>query len=230
MMWAERLVGEARKHFFGLGKEFFLFARNTEKSGLLVNEVGELLFQKVWMSQIADAQSAATDLIFVRGTDAAACRPDPAVPQLFFLLLLLQPVVRKNEVRAVAHEQIGADFDVEPTQHLHLGHERVGIDDAAVTDHGRYTRMQNSGRNDVEDELLTVHDDGVARVVATAITHHELHSPGQQVHVLSLALVTPLGADDDDTRHSAPLLTPKSQAISLTNHCSPQQSARETPQ
>ncbi len=51
----------------------------------------------------------------------------------------------------------------------------------------------------MQHSLLATDDQGVAGVVTALKPHHGLRLLGQQIDNLSLALVTPLGADDDDT-------------------------------
>ncbi len=51
----------------------------------------------------------------------------------------------------------------------------------------------------MQNGLLATDDQGMTGVVAALKPHDGLRLPGQQIDNLSLALVTPLGADDDDT-------------------------------
>ena len=50
----------------------------------------------------------------------------------------------------------------------------------------------------MQDGLLTVDHQGVASVVTALITHDCSGLLGEQVDDLALALITPLGAQDDD--------------------------------
>lgn len=54
----------------------------------------------------------------------------------------------------------------------------------------------------LEDRLA--HHDGVAGIVATLIAHHQVRSLGEVVCDLALALIAPLGADDDRRWHGQP--------------------------
>src|SRR5699024_8602396 len=79
-------------------------------------------------------------------------------------------------------------------------HRRVDDDPVAddVADAGR----QDPGGDQVQGEVLAVRQHHrVAGVVAALITHHPLHASTEQVGGLALALVAPLGADQDDRRH-----------------------------
>src|SRR5690606_39666414 len=63
------------------------------------------------------------------------------------------------------------------------------------------------GGNQVQNGLFTVDHQGVASVVAPLITHDCSSLLGEQVDDLALALITPLGAQDDDilTHDTCPL-------------------------
>ena len=77
-----------------------------------------------------------------------------------------------------------------------------GVDHHAVADHVVHARREDSGRDEVQREVLAVgQHDGVAGVVAALVAHHPLDLAAEQVGGLALALVTPLGADQHDRRH-----------------------------
>ena len=57
---------------------------------------------------------------------------------------------------------------------------------------------KNARRYQVQDGLLAVDYQRMAGVVATLEARHGRGTVGQQIDNLSLAFVTPLGADDDD--------------------------------
>jgi len=50
----------------------------------------------------------------------------------------------------------------------------------------------------VEDGLLTVDDHRVPGIVTALEAHHRVDAVGEHVDHLALALIAPLGADDDD--------------------------------
>ena len=55
----------------------------------------------------------------------------------------------------------------------------------------------------MENELLLTHDHGMTRVVASSISDHHVNAVGQEIDILSLAFVAPLGPDDYNVRHRA---------------------------
>ena len=68
----------------------------------------------------------------------------------------------------------------------------------AVADEAGDLRSQDAGWNQREDRLFPADDQRVARVVSALKTRHRTRLLGEQVDDFALALVTPLGADDDD--------------------------------
>ena len=114
-------------------------------------------------------------------------------------------VVRHDEVGVTRQDQPGA---VDPCigEAVHLGDEHSRINDHAVSDDRNDVVVEDPARQELEREGATVHDDRVTGVVAALITHDHVHSPGQEVGQLPLALVTPLGADYDGGAHPDPIL------------------------
>ena len=76
-----------------------------------------------------------------------------------------------------------------------------GVDDHAVADHRRDVVVEHAARDQLEGERLAVDDDGVPGVVAALVAHDHRHLFGEEVGELALALVTPLGSDDDGGGH-----------------------------
>ncbi len=57
---------------------------------------------------------------------------------------------------------------------------------------------QDPGRDQRQYGLAAINDQGVARIVTALESRHRARAIGQQIHYLSLAFITPLGADDND--------------------------------
>ena len=91
----------------------------------------------------------------------------------------------------------------EPGELVELGEQRLRIDDHAVADDAGDAGMQDAGRNQVQDELLAVDVDGVARVVAALVARHDGEARRQQVDNLALALIAPLGAQHRDVHDAS---------------------------
>ena len=82
-------------------------------------------------------------------------------------------------------------------QRISLGDQRIQRQHDTVTDQALHTVTQNPRGNQVQDGLLTVDDQRVAGVVAALKAHNGRRAIRQEVDNLSLALVTPLGPDDN---------------------------------
>ena len=93
------------------------------------------------------------------------------------------------------------DVDCSPLERLDLVEQHLGIDHHAVPDRTREAAVEDARRHQVEAKLVSVSDDRVTGVVAALEPDHEVGLLGEQVRHLALALVTPLGADYDDSWH-----------------------------
>ena len=71
----------------------------------------------------------------------------------------------------------------------------------AVADDGPLPGPQDAAGNQLEDELLLADEDGVAGVVAALVARHDIEALGEEVDNFPLALVSPLGAQDNDVFH-----------------------------
>src|SRR5580704_6423253 len=65
---------------------------------------------------------------------------------------------------------------------------------------------QNSARDQLEDETVSVEDDGMAGVVASRASRNVIERRGKIVHHLALAFITPLCAHYHDRLHRKLLL------------------------
>ena len=90
----------------------------------------------------------------------------------------------------------GRDFDALVREALHFAHEMLKVNDHTVAHHIDGVRAQNAGRQQVQNELALVVDDGVPRVVAALIADDDVIVLGKQVNHSALAFVTPVDAYD----------------------------------
>ena len=114
-------------------------------------------------------------------------------------------VVRHDQVGVAREPQVGGGHAL-GLEHVDLGEEHGRVDDHAVADDRRDVRVEDPARHELDLEDLAVDHDGVARVVATLVAHDEGRLLGEVVGEPTLALVTPLGADDHRARHRGLLL------------------------
>ena len=147
------------------------------------------------VGEVADADAAPGDLVFVGRPDAARRRADLplAAPRLGQQVEVA--VVRQDQVRLVADEEPRADVDAVSRQLVDLGEQRGRIDDDAVADDAGDARMQDARRDEVQDELGAVDVDGVAGVVSALIARDDVETRRQQIDDLALAFIAPLGAE-----------------------------------
>ena len=79
-----------------------------------------------------------------------------------------------------------------------LAEQVLRIDDDAVADVAGDALAHDPRRDQLQRRLDAVDDERVAGVVAALEAHDRLRVVGEPVDDLALALVAPLGADDDD--------------------------------
>jgi hypothetical protein len=85
---------------------------------------------------------------------------------------------------------------------MDLFQQDLRIDDDTVSDQALLSRMQDPGRDQVADGLLTIDNEGVAGVVSALVSDHDISLRCKEVHHLPFALVSPLGSDYDHVRHN----------------------------
>ena len=109
------------------------------------------------------------------------------------LLLARQACGLADEVRLVsADEALHGGLE-----HVDLLKDNLGVNDAAVTDHRHVVGIHDAGGHLVQAVLLAVDDDGVAGVITARIAHDGIEVAGDQVANLTLALIAPLGTDQN---------------------------------
>ena len=82
-------------------------------------------------------------------------------------------------------------------EHVDLLKDNLGVDDAAVANHRHVVGVHDAGGHLVQAVLLAVDNDGVPGVVAARIAHDGIEVAGDQVADLTLALIAPLGTDQN---------------------------------
>jgi hypothetical protein len=55
--------------------------------------------------------------------------------------------------------------------------------------------MEDSGRDQVKDEFLSVHDNGMPGVVPPLIANHPVRIPGETIRQFTFSFVSPLRSD-----------------------------------
>ena len=188
---------------------------------LLLQDHVELLPEDLGVEQVLDPQAHPGRLVGVGGPDPPLGRAQLVLAQV----ALGQPV----ELVVVRHDQMGVAADQQPRgvdplgrEGVDLGEQHGRVDDHPVADDRGDVVVEDAARHQLEGEGLAVHHDGVAGVVAALVADDQLHLLGQEVGELALALVTPLGPDDDGCRHASLLRCGKR----ITHQCSPRAGVR----
>jgi hypothetical protein len=171
---------------------------------VLVDQHGlELLPEDLLVEQVLEPEAHTGRLVGVRRTDpplggAEVGLAEPALDQQVELA-----VVGHDQVRVAADLDPGEGIETPRGEPVELLEQHRGVDDDPVGDHRGHVRVEDPAGDQVQLEHLVADDDGVAGVVATLVAHHEVGGVGEQVGRLALALVAPLGADDDGRGHSS---------------------------
>src|SRR4029078_3422634 len=107
------------------------------------------------------------------------------------------------------HDQVGVpgageagQVDAALLEAIQLLHQHLGVDHAAVADHAQGARPEDAARHQPQLVGVLAQPQRVPGVVATLVAGDHVGPLGQRVDDLALALVAPLGAYDDATRHS----------------------------
>ena len=109
-------------------------------------------------------------------------------------------VPREDQVGATRHFQVAA-ADAARFERVDFSEQRRQVDNHAIGDHGYDVVVENATRNQLQGVLLIIDNDGMTGIVTALVAHHIGVLLGQQIDDLRLALVAPLGADDDGDGH-----------------------------
>ncbi|COY22137.1 Uncharacterised protein [Mycobacterium tuberculosis] len=153
------------------------------------------------VQHIGDPDPNTGDLVLVARPDTTAGGADLLAAHIALGDLVDSNVVRHQQMGVGGDQQLGG-VHAAVLQSPQLIEQDTGIDHHAVADNVGDPGRQHTRRDEMQCEILAGRqDDGVPGVVAPLIAHHPLHAATQQVGGLTLALVAPLGADEDDRRH-----------------------------
>ena len=137
-------VRHIRPQFFAGSKIRFVHVAKTDrlrterlKDSVVLDDLGLQFFREHnRLHQVRHAQARACCLVSVGWADSPFGGANPAAAQL--ALLVEDPVIRQNKMRAIADEQVFVDIDSQLAQAIHLGHKRDWIDNHAVSDHADF--------------------------------------------------------------------------------------------
>ena len=187
-----RVVGE---HLVGI--ERLTVEERVRDGVLLAAGVLDVLLQQALVEQVLHAQAAARHLVLVRGTNAARRSADLYATGRVLRRQLDQAVVGKNDVRAIADEEIAVHLDAGRAQGIDFLHEGERIEHDAITDDAAAAFAQHAARNELENKLLALDGNRMSGIVTAGITRNHLEALGQNVNDFAFAFVAPLRSDDD---------------------------------
>ena len=165
--------------------------------GVHAGESGlQLVAEQRLVQHVLHAQADAGHLVLIARTDTALGGTDVLLAELLLKGAIQINVVRHDDMRVAANlEVLGGD--AVGLEHVDLLKDNLGVDDAAVTDHRHVVGIHDAGGHLVQAVLLAVDDDGVTGVVAARVAHDGIEVAGDQVANLTLALIAPLGTDQN---------------------------------
>ena len=104
-------------------------------------------------------------------------------------------MIRHNQVGAIAHQKVLADFYSEPAQLSDLGHQRDRIDNHAVSDDANFSAAQNPGGNEMENISRAAVHDGVSCIVTSLAADDHIGLARKHVDDFPFSFVAPLRAN-----------------------------------
>ena len=173
---------------------------HLRKDGVLLLEVHfELLREDLHVEQVLHPQADARGFVCVRRPDTFARRPELRAPEM--------PLDHTVENAVIRHDQMRIPTDEQPVAHdplcrqcIDLAEQDFRIDDDAVADH-RNGWAEDAARDQTELEDRFACDDCVAGVRSALTADDHACVCGEDVDRSSLALIAPLGADENGQWH-----------------------------
>jgi hypothetical protein len=168
----------------------------------------DLLGQDLLVEEVLHADAETVHFVGVGRADAATGGADLATAQEPLGDLVHRAVVVRDDVGVRTQHQ-AAGVDAALVERVDLLEQHREIDDDTVADHRDAARTQDAAGQQVQRVRLAVDDHRVAGVVAAVELDDVVDAAPEEIGCLALALVTPLGPDDDDCRHGTHHLAQK---------------------
>ena len=165
-------------------------------------------FKALCVHKIVHADAAALGFIHIGRADALFGRADGGA------FLGLFRLAQRVQLQMPGHDAVAARIDEQLVgrhalfvQAVDLAQDRLGVDDHARPDDVNAVRIQNAGRDELQLIFLVVYNNRVAGVVAALAAHHQIRLACENINELALALVAPLGAENNLTWHRISFLS-----------------------
>src|SRR5712664_248096 len=218
-----RGVADVSANFFAQLQRLFDFMRKVNIRSVrafrqpifLRHHMRGLLAKHLRLQQIAHPQAAPRHLVLIRRSDSPRSRANLVRAPRTFRGFVQLPVIRKNQVRAVADVQPPLHLNARFRKRLDFRHQRRRIHHHARSDHRLLLRPQNPARNQLQYITVLPDDDRVPRVVPARHARNVIKRPRKVVHHLAFALVAPLRPHHHHRFHSDSLLNHTSAPQSL---------------
>ena len=181
---------------------------------LLMQAGLDLVMQMLRVEQVVHADAHAVDLVGVCRADATAGGADLVLAEEAFGHLVEHAVIRGDDVRAFAHQQSGA-VHATAFKAVDLLEQHFRIDDDAVADDRGGVGADDAGRQQMQRIRFVADHHSMASVIAAVEAGHVVDLRADQIRCLAFALVSPLGTDQNNSRHVVAPPCVRDSALSL---------------
>ena len=165
---------------------------------VVIEQLLELRAQAAGHEEILQPDRAPRDLVLVGRPDAAAGGADLSGAACRLARDIERGVVRQDQRTGFRDPDAPVELHAGARELVHLLEQRMRREHHAVADVAGHARMQNARRDQVQHRLPPGDHQRMPGVVSALEAHHALRMRREPVDDLPFALVTPLGADDDD--------------------------------
>ena len=127
--------------------------------------------------------------------------PRPVVPMFCFRSLATSSCLCSGSTRCARSDTRSRPLAIalRLREVVQLDEQLFGVEHDAVADDAGGAGMEDARRDLVQDVEVAADDDGVTRVGAALVAHHEVGALREHVDQLALPLIAPLRAHYDDT-------------------------------
>ena len=152
---------------------------------------------EIGAQQVAHAHAVAADLVRIGGADALSRGTDFGASLRGFVGGIEDAVRRQDQVGLLRDAELLGEVVAAPGEFFGLGAEQHGIQHDAVPDDVGLPALEDSRRNRAEHVFLPAELQRVTGIGTALEAGYDLIAGRKHIHNLSLALVTPLQAEDN---------------------------------
>ena len=152
---------------------------------------------EIGAQHVADAHAVAAHLVGIGRTDAFARGADLGAALGRFVSRIENAVRRQDQVGFLRNAELFGQVVAAGCERLGLLAEEDGVNDNAVADDVGFSALKYARRNRAEYVFLAVELQRVTGIGTALKTGDDLVGRRQHIHDFSLALVTPLQAEDN---------------------------------